>query len=73
MDSEYCNINACIDLSDVFDHENVLLEQFDKHDSLKHSEWLKKGVFVDEVHLNDRGNKIVAEKIYAILQEHGLE
>jgi len=73
LNSEYCRNNICVDLSKMFDHTNELLEQFDKQDFMKRSVWLEKGVFVDEVHLNDRGNKIVADQIYKILQEHGVE
>jgi hypothetical protein len=66
LDSEFCSKNPCLDLSTVFDNKGYFLKQYNPsvaNNSSYLQKWLKSGVFVDNYHLNDRGNKVVAKEI----------
>ena len=67
MNSDYCNNNPCLDLSAVFDNGNYFMHTYTGSNIKEVDDWLHKGVFKDEVHLNDRGNKIISERISSFL------
>jgi len=52
------------DFSNIFDHSGKEVEWFDRS---KKQDITEKTTFVDEVHLYDYGNKIVAQKILSLL------
>ena len=69
MKSAYCDKNACLDLSSVFDDRGLYLKRYDsiRHNSELVKKWFDTGMFLDEGHFRDEGNEIVAKKIHAFL------
>jgi len=69
MKSQYCNKYPCLDLSTVFENQGYFLEAYESISYQPNlvEKWLDFGIFLDEGHFNDRGNKIVSEKIYDFL------
>ena len=65
MKSDYCSENPCLDLSSVFDNMGFYLEMYNSINSNpdKVNKWMDLGIFVDAIHINDRGNQIIANKI----------
>jgi len=65
MDSKYCSKNPCLDLSTVFDNKGFFLKKYynsvASNDSML-KQWIESGIFVDNLHLNDRGNKVIAQE-----------
>jgi hypothetical protein len=67
MNSDYCNNNPCLDLSAVFDNGNYFMHTFTGNNKKEVDDWLNNGIFIDEVHINDRGNKIISDRIGSFL------
>jgi len=71
MNSQYCIDNRCVDFSNLFDNKGFFLKQYGSisTDSILREKWFDSGIFVDNGHFNDRGNKIVANYINKILDD----
>jgi hypothetical protein len=67
MNSDYCNNNPCLDLSAVFDNSNYYMHTFTSDNKKEVDDWLNNGIFMDEVHINDRGNKIISDRVGSFL------
>ena len=66
LDSKYCSKNPCLDLSTVFDNKGFFLKEYYNSVASNKSllkQWMESGIFVDNFHLNDRGNKVIAQEI----------
>jgi len=69
VNSSYCKNNLCLDLSSAFDDRGLWMKKYNGEDDAVISKWLDSGIFKDEVHLNDKGNKIIAGKIIGVLKQ----
>lgn len=74
MNSQYCDKNACLDLSSIFDDMGFYLEMYDsiQHNSELVKKWIDSGMFLDEGHFRDEGNEIVANKIHEFINSFNL-
>ena len=67
MNSDYCNNNPCLDLSAVFDNGNYYMHTYTGNSIKEVDDWLRNGIFKDEVHINDRGNKVISDRVASFL------
>ena len=67
MNSDYCNNNPCLDLSAVFDNGNYYMHTYTGNSIKEVDDWLHNGIFMDEVHINDRGNKVISDRVGSFL------
>jgi lysophospholipase L1-like esterase len=65
LNSNYCIDNPCLDLSSVFDNLGFYLEMYNSINNSSDSvnNWMDLGIFIDAIHINDRGNQIIANRI----------
>jgi hypothetical protein len=74
IDSQYCLDNPCLDLSTVFDNKGFYLGEYGniRRNQALREKWFESGIFTDYSHLNDKGNKIIAEHINDFLYSNGI-